>query len=78
MGWVEVKKRVSEELTAQGLACVERSSNSQSREYESGFGTAEWRMQGRICKYIDGSRRVQLVKGLQAFENGNSRFKTVF
>ena len=41
---------------------MERSSNSQSREYESGFGTAEWRMQGRICKYIDGSRRVQLVK----------------
>lgn len=62
MVWVEVKKQVSEELTAQGLACVERSSNSQSREYESGFGTAERRMQGRMCKYIDGSRRVQLVK----------------
>ena len=62
MVWVGVRKRVPEELITRGLACVERSSNSQTRENESGFGTALWRMQGRVCKCIDGSREFQLVK----------------
>lgn len=45
MGWVGGKKRVPKELTRRELACVERSRNSQTRESESGFGTAEWRTQ---------------------------------
>lgn len=62
MGWLRGKKRVPEELTRRGLACVERSSNSQTRESASGFRTAEWRIQDRVCKYKVESRGVQLVK----------------
>lgn len=62
MVWVGVKKRVPEQLTTRGLACVEWSSDSQTRESESGVGTAEWSLQGRVCEYNDESGRVQSVK----------------
>lgn len=55
MIWVGVKKRIPEELTTRGLACAERSSNSQTRESELGFGTAEWKIQSGVCKYDDES-----------------------
>lgn len=52
-----------EQLTTRGLACVEWSSDSQTGESESGFGTAEWRrLQGSVYKYNDESGGVQLVK----------------
>lgn len=41
---------------------MERSGNSQTRESESGFGIAEWRLQGRMCKYKVNLERIQLVK----------------
>lgn len=62
MGWVRGKKRFPEEMTRRGLACVERSNNSQTRGSESNFGTPKWRIQGRVCKNKVESRGVYLVK----------------